>query len=263
MVINPKKYHFRVKDWKKMQHYHSIHKTHSASMGWYKFYFREYVQDPTIMKLTHEERCFLYEGIWGIASQMKGRLPSLEEIGFRIRQGEDRIKELIDKFLDLEIIIPYDPNQDDILLHEVAFEKLLQLNTHLERKEFNKQYPEKVLPKVLDGIIENYFKGIDFAYDDIDELIYGKRQSIDTDTGEIIVEEILGEVGSTESAQLTVDGDDEVSPSIAKIQTTLDLKLFLKYTSDLSRRDEALKHARQIGIEIPADVLEQHDEIPF
>lgn len=63
MVINPKKYHFRVKYWKKMQHYHSISKTHSPSMSWYKFYFREYVQDPTIMKLTHEERCFLYEGV--------------------------------------------------------------------------------------------------------------------------------------------------------------------------------------------------------
>ena len=250
MVINPKKYHFRVKDWKKMQHYHSIHKTHSASMGWYKFYFREYVQDPTIMKLTHEERCFLYEGIWGIASQMKGRLPSLEEIGFRIRQGEDRIKELIDKFLDLEIIIPYDPNQDDILLHEVAFEKLLQLNTHLERKEFNKQYPEKVLPKVLEGIIEKYFKGVDFANDDIDELIYGKRQSIDTDTGEIIVESV------------TVDSDDEVSPSIAKIQTALDLQLFFKNTSDYSRREEAIKHAEQIGIQIPDAIREEHD-LPF
>ena len=251
MVINPKKYHFRVKDWKKMQHYHSIHKTHSASMGWYKFYFREFVQDPTIMKLTYEERCFLYEGIWGIASQMKGRLPSLEESGFRIRQGEDRTKELIDKFLDLEIIIPYDPNQDDILLHEVAFEKLLQLNTHLERKEFNKQYPEKVLPKVLEGIIEKYFKGVDFANDDIDELIYGKRQSIDTDTGEIIVESV------------TVDSDDdEVSPSIAKIQTALDLQLFFKNTSDYSRREEAIKHAEQIGIPIPDAIKQEHD-LPF
>ena len=254
MVINPKKYHFRVKDWKKMQHYHSIHKTHSASMGWYKFYFREFVQDPTIMKLTHEERCFLYEGIWGIASQMKGRLPSLEEIGFRIRQGEDRTKELIDKFLDLEIIIPYDPNQDDILLHEVAFEKLIQLNTHLERKEFNKQYPEKVLPKVLDGIIEKYFKGVDFANDDIDELIYGKRQSIDTDTGEIIVEPIAEDV------------EDETRLSIAKIETALDLKLFFKYRTtekDFALRDEALKHAKEKGIEIPEEVLEQYEELPF
>ncbi len=251
MVINPKKYHFRVKDWKKMQHYHSIHKTHSASMGWYKFYFREFVQDPTIMKLTHEERCFLYEGIWGIASQMKGRLPSLEEIGFRIRQGEDRTKELIDKFLDLEIIIPYDPNQDDILLHEVAFEKLIQLNTHLERKEFNKQYPEKVLPKVLDGVIEKYLKGFDFANDDIDELIFSRRQSIDTDTGEIIVE------------PLAVDTDDiEISPSIAKIQTTLDLQLFFKNTSDFSRREQAIKHAEQIGIPIPDAIKEEHD-LPF
>ena len=251
MVINPKKYHFRVKDWKKMQHYHSISKTHSPSMSWYKFYFREYVQDPTVMKLTHEERCFLYEGIWGIASQMKGRLPSPEEIGFRIRQEEDRIKELLDKFLELEIIIPYDPNEDDVLLHEVAYEKLKLLYSDLEQKEFKRQFPDKGLSKVLDGIVEKHFKDVDFTKDDVDELLYGKRQSIHTETGEIMVESV------------TVDGADEASPSIANIQTTLDLKLFLKYTSDLSRRDEALKHARQIGIEIPADVLEQHDEIPF
>jgi hypothetical protein len=257
MVINPKKYHFRVKDWKKMQHYHSISKTHSPSMSWYKFYFREYIQDPHIMKLTHEERCFLYEGVWGIASQMKGRLPSPEDIAFRIRQEEDRIKELIDKFLDLEIIIPYDPNQDDVLLHELAYEKLKLLYSDLEQKEFKKQFPDKGLSKVLDGIVEKYFKDVDFTKDDVDELLYGKRQSIDNDTGEIIfVDRALHDQTSTE------DGDDEVSPSIAKIQTPIDLQLFFKYTSDYSRRKEAIKHAEQIGIQIPDAIREEHD-LPF
>jgi hypothetical protein len=257
MVINPKKYHFRVKDWKKMQHYHSISKTHSPSMSWYKFYFREYVQDPTIMKLTSEERCFLYEGVWGIASQMKGRLPSPEEIGFRIRQEEDRIKELIDKFLELEIIIPYDPNEDDVLLHEVAYEKLKLLYSDLEQKEFKKQFPDKGLSRVLDGIVEKHFKDVDFSKDDVDELLYGKSQSIDTETGEVIDVDLAG------PDQTSTDGDSEVRPSIAKIQTVIDLRHFFKTTSDHALRDEAIAHARKMDIEIPADVLAQHDDIPF
>lgn len=259
MVINPKKYHFKVKDWKKMQHYHSISKTHSPSMSWYKFYFREYVQDPTIMKLTHEERCFLYEGVWGIASQMKGRLPSPEEIGFRIRQEEDRIKELLDKFLELEIIIPYDPNEDDVLLHEVAYEKLKLLYSDLEQKEFKKQFPDKGLSKVLDGIVEKHFKDVDFTKDDVDELLYGKSQSIDTETGEVI------DVDRAERDATSTGGeyDTLVSNMMAKIQTSLDIKHFFNTTSNQEMRDKALQHARSMGIEIPAEVLEQHEELPF
>ena len=202
---NPKIYHYFVKKWEKHQHYHTTDKNFSKNMNWYKFYFSSIVTDSDILELPPEMRCFLYEAIWGVGSQYKGRLPSPKTICKRIGWTMDKlpdVQKFLDNFVELDFIEEYNPNKDETLFEEISFEKLLQVKgvtkSKITKVEGLRSLDER--RKAMKLIFKEYFAHIqDWREIDTDELLQQKfTAGIDRETGEILVDDAVDD-SATES----------------------------------------------------------------
>jgi len=233
---NPKIYSYFVDDWENKQHYHRMSKNYTKNMQWYKLYAREFLDDPKLMALTDEQKVFLMLGVWGIASQFKGRLPSSERIAFTIRRERDlkRIIEMLDHFEELGFINKYNANHDELLKEEIAFEKLMKLEG-CTKEELYKKYSGKTSMNLkLREVFDTYFKDINLEEADIDDLLREKFV-VDKETGEILNDTTTHKAHRSE---------------FSKVLTTSDINNIWKRLNTPMQK-ELVKHAIRMEIKLP------------